>query len=50
VSAAIIEYGLERNLIPHWDAANEASVKLALKLGYSNPESWEAFYYKPEET
>lgn len=48
VSAALIEYGLERNLIPHWDAANEPSVKLALKLGYSNPKTWEAFYHKPE--
>ncbi|TFG31383.1 GNAT family N-acetyltransferase [Candidatus Thorarchaeota archaeon] len=46
VSAALIEYGLERNLIPHWDAANEASVKLALKLGYRNPIKWDAYYYK----
>ena len=48
VSAALIEYGLERNLIPHWDAASESSVKLALKLGYSKPKTWEAFYYKPK--
>ncbi len=46
VSAALLEYGLERGLVPHWDAANEASVKLALKLGYSNPRTWEAYYQK----
>jgi len=45
VSAALIEYGLENNLVPHWDAANNASVKLALKLGYTNPVSWNAYYY-----
>ncbi|MCJ7817924.1 MAG: GNAT family N-acetyltransferase, partial [Candidatus Thorarchaeota archaeon] len=48
VSAALIEYGLENNLVPHWDAANESSVKLALKLGYINPKTWEAYYYKSE--
>ena len=46
VSAALIEYGLEKDLVPHWDAANEPSVKLALKLGYSSPVPWEAYYYK----
>jgi GNAT superfamily N-acetyltransferase len=49
VSAALVEYGLVNNLVPHWDAANEASVKLALKLGYSNPKTWEAYYYKKED-
>lgn len=48
VCAALIEYGLENELVPHWDAANEPSVKLALKLGYSNPRTWKAYYYKPE--
>jgi len=48
VSAALLEYGLEKGLVPHWDAANENSVKLALKLGYSNPKTWEAFYCKSE--
>ena len=46
VSAALIEYGLERGLTPHWDAANETSLKLALKIGYSNPKKWEAYYRK----
>lgn len=49
VSAALIEYGLERNLVPHWDAVNQPSVRLALKLGYSNPEPWEAYYYTPKK-
>ncbi|TFG94575.1 GNAT family N-acetyltransferase, partial [Candidatus Thorarchaeota archaeon] len=40
--------GLENNLVPHWDAANEQSVKLALKLGYSNPKTWEVYFYKSE--
>ncbi len=48
VSAALIVYALEHNIVPHWDAANEESVALALKLGYSNPEPWEVFYLKPE--
>ena len=46
--AALMVYALERNLTPHWDAANEASVALALKLGYTNPEPWAAFYLNPE--
>ncbi|MBN2229237.1 MAG: GNAT family N-acetyltransferase [Candidatus Thorarchaeota archaeon] len=46
VSAALIEYGLDNNLVPHWDAANQSSVKLAIKLGYNNPQPWEAFYYQ----
>ena len=48
VCAALIEHSLEKELVPHWDAANESSVKLALKLGYTNPITWEAYYYKPE--
>jgi hypothetical protein len=48
VSASLIVYALVHNLIPHWDAANEKSVALALKLGYTNPESWQAFYLKPD--
>ncbi|TFG94461.1 GNAT family N-acetyltransferase [Candidatus Thorarchaeota archaeon] len=49
VSSALILYALERGFIPHWDAANDISVKLALKLGYSNPYPWEAFYLKKPE-
>ena len=46
VSAALLEYGLKKGLVPHWDAANKAAVKLALKLGYSKPRTWEAYYRK----
>jgi len=48
VSAALMVYALEHNIVPHWDAANEESVALALKLGYTNPEPWQIFYLKPE--
>ncbi|PNX52464.1 MAG: hypothetical protein BV458_09430 [Thermoplasmata archaeon M9B2D] len=48
VCAALIVYALERKLVPHWDAANEGSIALALKLGYTNPEPWEIFYLHPE--
>ncbi len=44
VSAALIEYALENDIVPHWDAANLASIKLAEKLGYSDPVPWEAYY------
>ncbi len=43
VSAALIEHALLRDLIPIWDAANEPSKGLALKLGYSNPTPYDAF-------
>ncbi|UCE11252.1 MAG: GNAT family N-acetyltransferase [Candidatus Thorarchaeota archaeon] len=43
VSAALIEYALENELVPQWDAANEQSVGLALKLGYTNPEAYQVY-------
>ncbi len=43
VSAALIEHALLEGLIPIWDAANEPSKGLALKLGYSNPTPYDAF-------
>ncbi len=46
VSAALIIYALEHGLVPHWDAANEASVELALKLGYTNPTKWDSYFVK----
>lgn len=48
VSAALIIYSLEHDLVPYWDAANEISVRLALRLGYSNPTTWDSFYVKPD--
>jgi len=48
VCAALMVYALEHNIIPHWDAANEESLALALKLGYTDPEPWQIFFLKPE--
>jgi len=47
VSAALIIHALENGLTPHWDAANEVSIHLALKLGYTDPDHWDAYYLKP---
>ncbi|MGQ4911100.1 MAG: GNAT family N-acetyltransferase [Candidatus Thorarchaeota archaeon] len=44
--AALIEYALDHKLVPHWDAANDASVNLALKLGYSNPSTWYLYSWR----
>ncbi|KXH71499.1 MAG: hypothetical protein AM326_11770 [Candidatus Thorarchaeota archaeon SMTZ-45] len=46
-SAALLIHALENGIVPQWDAANEASINLALKLGYINPDPWEAYYLKP---
>lgn len=46
VSAALIEYALQNGLVPEWDAANDASVYLALKLGYSDPDPWFVYFWK----
>ncbi len=43
VSAALIEHALKQNLVPIWDAANNASKSLALKLGYSGLTPYDAF-------
>ncbi len=49
--AALIEYALEKGLTPNWDAQTQISVKLAEKLGYSNPKPYEAFIRcKPEDS
>jgi RimJ/RimL family protein N-acetyltransferase len=45
VCAKIIEYSLQNNLVPHWDADNEPSAKLAHKLGYINPEKYKAYFW-----
>ncbi|MCK4565798.1 MAG: GNAT family N-acetyltransferase [Candidatus Thorarchaeota archaeon] len=47
VCAALMVYALENNVVPHWDAANDISVQLALKLGYTDPYEWNLFYLKP---
>jgi len=43
--AYLIEYSLESGYDPRWDAANQPSVSLALKLGYTNPEEHELMIY-----
>ncbi|MFW9862208.1 MAG: GNAT family N-acetyltransferase [Candidatus Thorarchaeota archaeon] len=50
VGAALLEYALDNGITPYWDAQTQISVKLALKLGYTNPESYELFIRaKPED-
>jgi len=43
--ARLIEYSLQNNLIPHWDADNDPSAKLALKLGFIEPEQYDAYFW-----
>lgn len=45
VGAKLIEYCLERVIEPHWDAANPLSVKLAQKLGFTDPEPYNCYYW-----
>lgn len=40
-SARLIGYCLDHGLAPHWDAANEASSRLAAKLGFTLERSYE---------
>jgi hypothetical protein len=46
VSSALLVYALEHDLIPHWDAENDISVKLALILGYTDPQPYESYVIK----
>jgi RimJ/RimL family protein N-acetyltransferase len=46
--ALVLQYCLEKQISPHWDAANEESCKLAQKLGYRRLEDYTAYYLKPE--
>jgi hypothetical protein len=39
----MIEYCLELNLEPCWDAHNEASAALATKLGFVHPAPYTAY-------
>jgi GNAT superfamily N-acetyltransferase len=45
-SAKVIEYFLKKGIEPHWDAANPLSVKLAEKLGYTDPEPHKFYYWR----
>lgn len=42
-AAALVDYCLAHDLTPCWDAANDMSVGLALKLGFVNPTRYEAY-------
>lgn len=44
VAAYTIIKAMEQNLIPHWDAANERSAKLAMRLGYKPVDSYYTHY------
>ena len=44
-SAKLIDYSLEKGLIPHWDADNEPSAKLAKKLKFIKPEHYETYFW-----
>ncbi|MHA1954724.1 MAG: GNAT family N-acetyltransferase [Candidatus Heimdallarchaeaceae archaeon] len=44
--AKLIEYFLEKGVEPHWDAATPLSVRLAQKLGYTDPEPYKCFYWR----
>ncbi|MDF1540312.1 MAG: GNAT family N-acetyltransferase [Candidatus Thorarchaeota archaeon] len=45
VCAALIEDALLKGITPNWDAANQPSVHLALKLGYTNPDPYDVYYW-----
>ncbi len=44
LSATLLEYCLLNGLDPQWDAANEISVRLALKLGYTRHLDWKMYH------
>lgn len=43
--AKLIQYSLERGLIPHWDADNPPSARLAKKLGFTQPEEYRTYHW-----
>ena len=43
--AKLIEYSLQQGLVPHWDADNKPSAKLAKKLGFTKPEKYNAYFW-----
>ncbi len=46
LASALLKWGLEHGLDPHWDAANPESCTLAEKLGYVQTETYDAYYLK----
>ncbi len=49
VAAAIMLHSLERGLDPSWDAANEISVGLAVKLGYTLQGTYQMYFLPGEQ-
>lgn len=49
-AAAMILKCTEKNIRPHWDAANEISLKIALKMGYEYKGKYTAVLLKDKET
>jgi hypothetical protein len=45
VAVEIIDFCLENDIEPHWDADSPISREFALKLGYSNPQSYPCYYW-----
>lgn len=45
VCATLMKYSLKNGFIPHWDADNNPSVNLALKLGYTNPVQYGYYFH-----
>jgi hypothetical protein len=44
VAAATIKKAMDKKLIPHWDAANERSARLAMRLGFKQTGSYYTTY------
>lgn len=45
VGSKLIEYCLVHDIEPQWNAANDISQKLSVKLGYTNPEPYNCYYW-----
>jgi len=45
VTVEIIEYCLENNIEPHWDADSTISRDFAVKLGYTDPQPYTCYYW-----
>jgi len=46
LASALIQWCLENNADPHWDAANSESCRLAEKLGYVPTETYDAYFLR----
>ncbi len=49
LAVALLEDCLEHGLEPHWDAANDISVRMALKLGYTLHHNWKMYHLQREK-